>query len=122
MASESPRAGTSLNRPSKAGKPDPRSGFNIGPATPMRHRSLLLLLLAPLVCRAPPTLKYGAPATTTRSAIRSPAGFTETQEVSTWKTTPGVEMIFLKFSAQRDRSLLYVGNAADRALLGDKLE
>jgi hypothetical protein len=66
--------------------------------------------------------QYGRPRTSDRTASRDARGFFDTQETNTWATPSGHEMVLVKLSAVPNRSLLYVGTAADRALLGSKLE
>ncbi len=66
--------------------------------------------------------QYGSPKVSTRTASRDARGFADTQETTVWSTSSGHELVLLKLSAVPDRSLVYVGTAEDRALLGSKLE
>ena len=66
--------------------------------------------------------RFGRPTSFKTFSAQDARGFSERQEVRSWTTASGDELILMKFSAVRDRSLVYVGNAADRTLLGDKLE
>ncbi len=66
--------------------------------------------------------QYGAPQSSRSTSSRDARGFADTQETHTWVTPSGHEMVLLKLSAIPDRSLLYVGTAADRAMLKGKLE
>jgi hypothetical protein len=73
-------------------------------------------VLAHLVAR------FGRPDSLKTLPSRDARGFPEKQEVRSWITPSGEELVLMKFSAVPDRSLIYVGDATDRTLLGNKLE
>jgi hypothetical protein len=66
--------------------------------------------------------RFGRPNSLKTSPSRDARGFSETQEIRSWTTPSGQELLLLKLSAVPGRSLVYVGNATDRKLLANKLE